>query len=632
MASQSEHGDTFQTAFQELVDRAARELDYIPEEYLRTIRELGALPAAKVLLAQGPSNDSLELWVRGNRDLTIEALARSDRWRHLFSDQERMTADGRYADWSFEMAELGTLAGICPESEVGELFLSEDDLVWGEELSEGIDICQKLAQVNTSVEQGNGLTAGWTLAYYRKHLADCPICADNCGYLKQSLEDFDRNTLSSLHDLLMQCIQALKIDRQRAKDLLSREWNADHSTTEGQRLLHWARMLELRAGLVCASAGAQMVAYEETHDSQGHPWTEWRTSKDDIAIVRFVRELSDKEFLTALLSRNVCLIDAAPRSPTRLVLPTDGDLIAIPGTLAIEQKTKVREWEEILSQNFITRTLMLRNFCEDTGTSEAEEVTSRSDRDGLNWGQIISLSRAAAVRESSLAKAADEIPLSKTLSDLLDTIGSLRGGQTAIFDLLDRIAGKSRNERRRAAGNESLKIALGDRIHRLLSADALTSAISAEQLLHDQDLANPGLGIMALCIAWETELKAGLLAKFCTFLRHRNIRNFPDSGGGDKRDRRHQILIDGHQAHRLTLGDIKIAFDSTQPEILEFCKAENIDFSALRREIEVIQNHRNSFAHGKTIPFVTAHRIREQILGVVSGDGGAFKLLFPKCS
>ncbi|MGI8958435.1 MAG: hypothetical protein ACR2IV_01475 [Bryobacteraceae bacterium] len=216
MPPESELQDRFHMAFHGLTERAARELDYIPEEYLRRIRELGALQAAKALLAEAPSNDSLEIWVRGNRDLTIEALARSVEWQHLFSEQERNTAERRYADWSFEIAELDTLGGICQESDLEELFLPEDDIVWGQELAAGIDVCQKLAQENRSIQKGNPLNAGWTLAYYRTHLAECSTCGDKCGYLKRSLADLDRETLGSLADLLIQCNRILNIGQKRA--------------------------------------------------------------------------------------------------------------------------------------------------------------------------------------------------------------------------------------------------------------------------------------------------------------------------------------------------------------------------------------------------------------------------------
>jgi hypothetical protein len=66
MPLQSEPQDLFHVAFQELAERAHRELDYAPEEYLRSIREHGALQAAKALLAEAPSGKSMEAITRSS--------------------------------------------------------------------------------------------------------------------------------------------------------------------------------------------------------------------------------------------------------------------------------------------------------------------------------------------------------------------------------------------------------------------------------------------------------------------------------------------------------------------------------------------------------------------------------------
>jgi hypothetical protein len=226
MPNKNDRDNRFQIAWRELAEQAARQCDYKPEEYLHRIAKLGGLSAAKQFLSEPPSDDSLQLWARGERDLTIEALARQEEWAGLFSDGERAIAERRYADWSFKMT-----TDYRPESSDKEFkhiqlreedtepqfFFPEDDILWGEQLADGIDVCQKLAQVNRAQKEGYKDVGGWTSSYYRAHLADCESCAQECTYVKEGLEEFDTYSLKALGDLLMQCVVSLKYSLTRAK-------------------------------------------------------------------------------------------------------------------------------------------------------------------------------------------------------------------------------------------------------------------------------------------------------------------------------------------------------------------------------------------------------------------------------
>lgn len=91
--------DEFQSAFVHVIGRAVQVCGYLPDRYVRAAHEQGALTAVKRLLAEPVSDDSLQLWARGRKDLTIEALARCEQWRDLFAVEELEVAEQRLAGW-----------------------------------------------------------------------------------------------------------------------------------------------------------------------------------------------------------------------------------------------------------------------------------------------------------------------------------------------------------------------------------------------------------------------------------------------------------------------------------------------------------------------------------------------------
>lgn len=124
--------DCFHLAAAGNISLAARQCGYQPETYLRLVSQYGGLEAAKRLLAEPVSDDSLQLWARGGRDLTIEALARSQEWKELFSAGEQLVAERRCADWFATPAADDLVASVLSRAGNPLLLEPEDDIAWGE--------------------------------------------------------------------------------------------------------------------------------------------------------------------------------------------------------------------------------------------------------------------------------------------------------------------------------------------------------------------------------------------------------------------------------------------------------------------------------------------------------------------
>lgn len=644
--------DRFHRAVEELIGRIIRECEYAPEDYVRAVGLHGGSQGVKRLLAEPLSDASLQLWARGRADLTIEALAADNDWRTLFSEQEQSVAARRAADMSFGPAALE----IAPETadalaRIASPFLPADDIVWGEELQEGIDLCEKLDQVERSL-QARGLSGGWDLAHYRRHLADCATCNERRHDLKQALEKFDNNTLKSIRDLLERCIKSLDCGEERARQLLSKEWKEsgvdllpseaeeagisdygwhDPSRTEHQQLADWLRVLAFRAGQLFARTGAIMLSYEESHCTGDNPWLAWRLEDHDSAVARYVRALTEKEFLVALMARNIVRIGTDPWR-RHLILPTDGDIAGLDGILEVQVAVNIRDWEKILSQNFVRPTVRISKLHLGSGKVElgVDSVSPPSDLDGLEWGHILHLGWCAALREASDEQPVEVQPsLLKALGELKDRVDSISAAQMPVIDLLERIVGQLTQSKRKFPAEESLREAIGSGVYSLLCPDTVANALAAEQILHDPASASPGLGVAALCMAFECELKNGFLARFCGFLAKRGLRSFPDFEKLDYGRFRPRVVVNGRPNCDLTLGGIRLGLDSPRPETIEFCITEGKDLSMLRRQIDLVREYRNPPAHGGSMSFEHARRIREKLLGIASGDGGAFGLLVP---
>lgn len=85
-----------------LVDRCVAELRYNPRYFRVMITQHGALGATRRLLAAPAVSDGfVKLWENGRLDLTAEALVVEPRFRDLFTEEERRTAQRRLEDFGY---------------------------------------------------------------------------------------------------------------------------------------------------------------------------------------------------------------------------------------------------------------------------------------------------------------------------------------------------------------------------------------------------------------------------------------------------------------------------------------------------------------------------------------------------
>ncbi len=651
--------DRFGEALQAMIEQITDDCRYRPEQYIQTVIELGGVRAAKQLVAGPLSDDSVQLWARGRPDLMIEAIVLNDDWKSLFSEEERSVAEQRQADMASPVAAIPPQLsdhlsdyGQDLGNPWGTILFPEDDIVWGEELSEGIAVCEKLEQVEKLLHDD---LSGPSLAYFRKHLAACPHCATERSSLKQALKEFDSTKLQTISDLLAQCDISLNCNEHRARELLSAEWKEagypflpseaeaagiadygwkDPSMSEGDQVLDWMRLLNVRAGLLCARTGTTVRDYEETQitefpseeDSEEfrrNPWRVWRLGIQHSQVCDFVQRLTNREFLIVLMARNLAQIGVKSTGRV-LTVPSDGDLDSLEGILTARMELDRHVWKSILSEHFIIRTLHITNLDVTAGTAKSHKTSRHSDLENLDWQQLLYLAWCGALEQAAVEESGPRYSVEKAVIDLKE---SLSAYQMPVIDLLERLVEQTRDNQGKPAAEESLRTALGSRVYDSLTPASLTSALGAEQILQDPHFAAPSHGVAALGLAFELELKNGFLGQFCKFLNQRTIRWFPDNEWLDENRRRPQILIRGRQNDRLTLGDIARSLESPRSEIPEFCATYDIDLIRLRKAIDIVKRYRNQAAHHPSIPFVTARQIREELLGVVSGNGGVFGAL-----
>ena len=82
---------------------AAAGLGYRPTYFLRMVHEHGGLEAAKRLLRASEAQSGLtRLWECGLLDISMEALVLQERWKPLFSDEERQTARDRLKCYGYD--------------------------------------------------------------------------------------------------------------------------------------------------------------------------------------------------------------------------------------------------------------------------------------------------------------------------------------------------------------------------------------------------------------------------------------------------------------------------------------------------------------------------------------------------
>ena len=95
----------FDGAMIEIYRQTGAQFGYWPHYYLRMVRELGGVAAAKKLLADSNVSAGFLRLVRERRlDLSVEYLVLRVRYASLFTERERAVARQRLETYGFEFA------------------------------------------------------------------------------------------------------------------------------------------------------------------------------------------------------------------------------------------------------------------------------------------------------------------------------------------------------------------------------------------------------------------------------------------------------------------------------------------------------------------------------------------------
>ena len=87
-----------------IYDKAKEECHYNATYFLRMVREMGGVAAAKRLLSSNaPQSGLFELWECGRLDISMEALVLSPRFRSLFTEDELKIAGQRLKDLGYRV-------------------------------------------------------------------------------------------------------------------------------------------------------------------------------------------------------------------------------------------------------------------------------------------------------------------------------------------------------------------------------------------------------------------------------------------------------------------------------------------------------------------------------------------------
>ena len=87
----------------EIYSRSLSECGYNASYFIQMVNDRGALPAAKYLLSvNAPQSGFTRLWELGRLDLTVEALATSDKFISLFDEDEIRAARQKLKEMGYQ--------------------------------------------------------------------------------------------------------------------------------------------------------------------------------------------------------------------------------------------------------------------------------------------------------------------------------------------------------------------------------------------------------------------------------------------------------------------------------------------------------------------------------------------------
>jgi len=517
-----------------------------------------------------------------------------------------------------------------------------------------LPLCEQIARVKDAIQDGRTTFEEMLLPEHRTHLAECSQCRDRHQAVVDAFRRYDREHLSELGELIGQLRSAihyrdhLHLLTESGDEIRRLLWGpaADAESRAGDGSLSEAgteaaaRNLELpgarpapreapsnaesqrpdpflavlehlpkeeedlfasRALMLASLVGCKMRLYAASHAPNRDAWLEWRHASHGEAASEFTGNLDVDSFVIALAACRTSEILNVPAHDTELrelLLPSYGDLAAVPGAVAVKETCQIEEWRKMLEQLPDLAWL-------------------------VNAPALLRVVLSEAARDAGLVAAspAGGSELLRAIRDLQDSVDSNNALQVPMITLLERIA-RQLGQASRWEAEESLISMLGRSLYDGLCTEARVCLIAAEQIHRSSDFARRGLSVLSLAHGFELQLKR-LAEEFRVWLRARGVREFPPK----ERLQANQFPVLPQSQKTPSLFDLQRAFELMLPEYVEFCGSRRIDARALVGAIKSVRSGRNPEAHALGLTELQIESTRAQWL---DGQFGIFAALMPK--
>ncbi len=396
-----------------------------------------------------------------------------------------------------------------------------------------------------------------------------------------------------------------------------------------------------------------MRDYANTHITTGNPWINWRKEARDSLVQRFVKELDHNTFVLALTAYKLDRVYESDPSERMLTLPSDpsdGDLSAIDGTLAVENTPDLVEWAELLLQGFsgqVAASSPVDDYYEDPVVWVEYLLGELPGR--IHIPNLIVLAVTAASEETKLLfpTEVERAGISKVLeqlSQLCDKVDSTNAVQVPMIDLLERLV-KRRNSASWQEAEESLLSILG-KTYSDLCHEARGYVVASEQIYRNPEFREPGLAVFSLAKAFELETKASFLPSLVAHLKNQGIEDFPAAQdlpapstltgsagspvpGEPPRYQLPKLLNKGRENTRFQIGSLSdvLESDACQSDLEEFCLKRGFKLKLLQEVMQDVRKIGNRAKHEPGMARGRVEDIRRRWLGIDKSDGGIFAAL-----
>jgi len=509
-----------------------------------------------------------------------------------------------------------------------------------------LPLCEQIERVKCAIRSGRATFRDAVLPEHRTHLAECCQCCDQHQAVVDVFRAYDREQLSELGQLIGQLRSA--IDYRNRLHLLTESSEETRALLEGATVDGDSRaadgslseaspeeaaqnreppsarlvprkvpssagsqlvddfidmfpspreedLFASRALMLASLVGCKMRLYAASHSPNRDPWLEWRHVSAGQAACEFTQNLNIDSFVVALAACKISeIVDI---DSDQLLLPSCGDLAAVPGALAVNATCRTEEWEKMLEPLVDVAYL-------------------------VNAPALLRLVLSEAARDAGLLAAGPTggSELLRAIQQLQDAVESNNALQIPIMSLLEGIA-RQLDQASRWRAEESLIAMLGRSLYGGLCTEARVCLIAAEQIHRSSDFARRGLSVLSLAHGFELQLKR-LVEEFRAWLRAREVREFPPRAA--LRPDQIPVLPDRWKFPRLY--DLERAFEAMLPEYEEFCGSHRIDARALVGAIKSVRSGRNPEAHALGLTELQIESTRVEWL---DGQSGVFAALMP---